>query len=124
MDGMDKNGLLNGRWTMDNGRWTMDRDYVAPFRADSNIADPTDLLDPSDPSDPSDPTNSTDQLSVSRPCPVRVPSVWGVGVSPRQAFSCGSWLKILMYGWCFPECTGVQPGWASGWDCFQAEGLH
>ncbi len=24
MDGMDKNGLLNGQWTMDNGRWTMD----------------------------------------------------------------------------------------------------
>jgi len=38
MDGMDKNGLLNGQWTMD-------RDYVIlPFRADSNIADPTDLL--------------------------------------------------------------------------------
>jgi hypothetical protein len=59
MDGMDKNGLLNGQWTMD-------RDYVAPFRANPNIADPTDLLDPSDPSD---------SLSVSRPCPVRVPSV-------------------------------------------------
>jgi len=31
MDGMDKNGLLNGQWTMDrngllNGQWTMDRD--------------------------------------------------------------------------------------------------
>jgi len=24
MDGMDKNGLLNGQWTMDNGQWTMD----------------------------------------------------------------------------------------------------
>ena len=22
MDGMDKNGLLNGQWTMDNGQWT------------------------------------------------------------------------------------------------------
>ena len=31
---------------MDDGQWTMDRDYVAPFRADSNIADPTDLTDP------------------------------------------------------------------------------
>ncbi len=57
---------------MDNGQWTMDdgRDYVSPFRADSNIADPT------------------DQLSVSRPCKVRVPSVFRpcgfVGVSPRQ----------------------------------------
>jgi hypothetical protein len=29
----------NGRWTMDDGRWTMDRDYVAPFRANPNIAD-------------------------------------------------------------------------------------
>ena len=35
MDGMDKNGLLNGQWTMD-------RDYV-PFRANPNIADPADL---------------------------------------------------------------------------------
>ena len=26
---------------MDNGQWTMDRDYV-PFRANPNIADPTD----------------------------------------------------------------------------------
>jgi hypothetical protein len=24
MDGMDKNGLLNGQWTMDDGQWTMD----------------------------------------------------------------------------------------------------
>jgi len=24
MDEMDKNGLLNGQWTMDNGQWTMD----------------------------------------------------------------------------------------------------
>jgi hypothetical protein len=32
MDGMDKNGLLNGQWTMDNGQWTMDRDYVAPLQ--------------------------------------------------------------------------------------------
>ena len=24
MDWMDKNGLLNGQWTMDNGQWTMD----------------------------------------------------------------------------------------------------
>jgi hypothetical protein len=22
MDGMDKNGLLNGQWTMDDGQWT------------------------------------------------------------------------------------------------------
>ena len=21
LDGMDKNGLLNGQWTMDDGRW-------------------------------------------------------------------------------------------------------
>jgi hypothetical protein len=41
MDGMDKNGLLNGQGTMD-------RDYVAPSGADSNIADPTDPTDPSD----------------------------------------------------------------------------
>jgi hypothetical protein len=40
MDGIDKNGLLNGQWTMDDGRWAeiMSR----PYRADSNIADPTD----------------------------------------------------------------------------------
>jgi len=41
MDRMDMNGLLNGQWTMDNGQWMMGRDYVAPFRADSSIADPT-----------------------------------------------------------------------------------
>jgi hypothetical protein len=50
----------------------MDRDYVTPFRADSNIADPT---DPTDLLDPSDPTDPSDLLSVSRPCKVRVPSV-------------------------------------------------
>jgi len=41
----------NGQWTMDDGRWTMGRDYVVPFRANPNIADPTDLLDQSDPTD-------------------------------------------------------------------------
>jgi hypothetical protein len=74
-----------------------------PFRANSNIVDPT---DPTDPSDPSDPTDPSDLLSVSRPCKVRVKSVWVagdqsapslfvwfvvkkwvVGGSPRQAFS-------------------------------------
>jgi hypothetical protein len=53
---------------MDNGQWTMDRDYV-PFRANPNIADPTDPTDPTDLLDPSD------LLSVFRPCKVRVPSV-------------------------------------------------
>jgi len=37
----------NGQWTMDNGQWTMDRDYV-PFRANPNIADPTDPTDQSE----------------------------------------------------------------------------
>jgi len=54
MDRMDKNGLLNGQWTRD-------RDYVAPFRADSNIAD---LTDPSDPTDPSE--KPIDQITNSR----------------------------------------------------------
>jgi hypothetical protein len=45
-----------------------------PFRANFSIADPTDLLDPSDPTDP----------SVSRPCPVRVPSVFSP--CPCQGF--------------------------------------
>jgi hypothetical protein len=67
----DKNGHdgLNGQewtaeWTMDDGQWTMDRDYVAPFRANPNIADPTDLLDPSDPTDLSE--KATDQITNSR----------------------------------------------------------
>jgi hypothetical protein len=69
----DKDGHdgLNGqewaaKWTMDNGRWTMDRDYV-PFRANPNIADPTDLLDPSDPTDLSE--KATDQITNSRAIP-------------------------------------------------------
>jgi hypothetical protein len=69
----DKDGHdgLNGQewtaeWTMDNGRWTMDRDYV-PFRANPNIADPTDLLDPSDPTDLSE--KATDQITNSRAIP-------------------------------------------------------
>jgi hypothetical protein len=70
----DKNGHdgRNGQewtaeWTMDNGRWTMDRDYVASFRANPNIADPTDLLDPSDPTDLSE--KATDQITNSRAIP-------------------------------------------------------
>ena len=61
MDRMDKNGRLNGQWTMD-------RDYV-PFRAraNPNIADPTDLLDPSDPTDQSEKT--IDQIINSRAIP-------------------------------------------------------
>ena len=51
---------------MDNGQWTMDRDYV-PFRANPNIADPTDLLDPSDPTDLSE--KATDQITNSRAIP-------------------------------------------------------
>jgi hypothetical protein len=70
----------DGRWTMDDGRWTMDRDYVAPFMANPNIADPA------------------DQLSVSRPCPVRVKSVWVVGSSPRQVFSLLKNLTIARRG--------------------------
>ena len=38
----------NGQWTMDDGQWTMDRDYVAPFRANPNIADPSDPTDQSE----------------------------------------------------------------------------
>ena len=44
----------------------MDRDYV-PFRANPNIADPTDLLDPSDPTDLSE--KATDQITNSRAIP-------------------------------------------------------
>ena len=73
MDGMDKNGLLNGRWTMDDGRWTeiMSR----PYRADSNIADPTDLTDPTDPSEkPIDQiTNSRAISSVEAATPINFP---------------------------------------------------
>ena len=48
----------------------MDRDYVAPFRANLNIADRTDLLDPSDPTDPSDQSEKTiDQITNSRAIP-------------------------------------------------------
>jgi hypothetical protein len=55
---------------MDDGQWTMDRDYVTPFRANPNIADPTDLLDPSDPSDPTDLSEKTiDQITNSRAIP-------------------------------------------------------
>jgi hypothetical protein len=51
---------------MDDGRWTgtgtrMDRDYVAPFRANPNIADP------SDPTDQSEKT--IDQITNSRAIP-------------------------------------------------------
>jgi len=48
----------NGQWTMDNGQWTMDRDYVAPFRANPNIVDPTDLSE-----------KATDQITNSRAIP-------------------------------------------------------
>ncbi len=54
---------------------------------------PTDLTDPTDPTDLLDPS---DLLSVSRPCKVRVKSVWVVDASPRQAFLCGSWLKPFL----------------------------
>ena len=60
----DKNGHdgLNGQeWTADgllNGQWTMDRDYVAPYRANPNIADPTDLSE-----------KATDQITNSRAIP-------------------------------------------------------
>jgi hypothetical protein len=57
----------NGQWTMDNGQWTMDRDYVAPFRANPNIADPTDLLDPADPTDRSE--KPIGQITNSRAIP-------------------------------------------------------
>jgi hypothetical protein len=43
MDGMDKNGLLNGRWTMDDGQR-----LCRALQADSNIADLTDPTDPSE----------------------------------------------------------------------------
>ena len=52
---------------MDSGRWTMDdgqRLCRALFRADSNIADPTDLTDPTDPSE-----KPIDQITNSRAIP-------------------------------------------------------
>ena len=43
------------------------------FRANSNIADPTDLLDPTDPTDPSDPSDQSEktigQITNSRAIP-------------------------------------------------------
>jgi len=77
MDGIDKNGLLNGQWTMD-------RDYVTPFRANPNIADPTDPTDPTDllaPSDPSDQSEKPiDQITNSR----AIPSV--EAATPKKIF--------------------------------------
>ena len=65
---MDKNGLLNGQWTMDDGQR-----LCRAFRGNPNIADPTDptdLLDPSDPSDPTDQSEKTiDQITNSRAIP-------------------------------------------------------
>ncbi len=109
----DENGHdgLNGQewtaeWTMDDGQWTMNRDYVAPFRANPNIADPTDptdLLDPSDPTDLSE--KATDQITNSRAIPsgkATTPQIFRAfrafrgqknglrAISPRQVFSCGS----------------------------------
>jgi hypothetical protein len=117
----------DGRWTMDDGRWTMDRGYV-PFRANPNIADPTDptdlldpsdptdptdLLDPSDPTDPtdlldpSDPTDPTDLLSVSRPCKVRV----GCGRQPTLNLFVPFVVKKILNATCRVSVAGcVLPG--------------
>jgi hypothetical protein len=62
MDGMDKNGLLNGQGTMD-------RDYVAPSG-----------LIPTSPIRPIRP--------ICCPCKVRAKSVLVVDASPPRAFSC------------------------------------
>jgi hypothetical protein len=96
---MDKNGLLNGQWTMD-------RDYVAPFRANPNIADPTDLLDPSDPTDLSE--KATDQITNPRAissvkaATLQIFRVFrafrgqkmGCGRQPTPSFLWFPWLKI------------------------------
>jgi hypothetical protein len=92
----DKNGHdgLNGQewtaeWTMDNGRWTMDDGQrLCSFRANPNIADPTDLLDPADLTDPSEKTtakttNPRAISSVEATTPIK----------NFRVFSCGSWLK-------------------------------
>jgi hypothetical protein len=67
---------------MDDGQWTMDRDYVAPFRANPNIADP---------SDPSDPTYQSekpiDQITNSRAIP-------SVEATTLQKFSALSVLSV------------------------------
>ncbi len=57
----------NGRWTMDDGQWTMDRNYVAPFRANPNIVDPSDPSDPTDQSDQSE--KPIGQITNSRAIP-------------------------------------------------------
>jgi hypothetical protein len=80
----------NGQWTMDNGRWTMDRDYVAPFRANPNIADPSDPTDPTDQSE-----KATDQITNSR----AISSVKATTPYKNfRVFSCGSWLKTFLDG--------------------------
>jgi hypothetical protein len=83
----DKNGHdgLNGQewtaeWTMDNGRWTMDRDYV-PFRANPNIADP------SDPTDQSEKT--IDQITNPR----AISSVKAATLQNFPSFPCFPWTK-------------------------------
>ena len=80
---MDENGLLNGQWTMDDGQWTMDRDYVAPFRANPNIADP------------SDPTDQSEKTIGQITNPRAISSVEAtIPIKNFRVFSCVSWLKI------------------------------
>jgi hypothetical protein len=58
-----------------------------PFRANSSIVDPTDLLDPTDPSEK--PTKQTE-------IPLAIPSVKAATpIKNFRGFSCISWLKNL-----------------------------
>mgnify|MGYP000906380596 CR=1 FL=1 len=59
---------------MDDGQWTMDRDYVAPFRANPNIADPSDPTDQSE--------KPIDQITNSR----AIPSVEAATLQIFRAF--------------------------------------
>jgi len=62
---------------MDNGQWTEIMSH--PFRADSNIADPTDQSE-----------KTIDRITNSR----AIPSVKAATpIKNFRAFSCGSWLK-------------------------------
>ena len=63
MDGMDKNGLLNGQWTMDNGRWTMDDGRWTEIMYLSGLI-PTSPIRSTDPSE-----IATDQTAILRAIP-------------------------------------------------------
>ncbi len=73
----------DGQWTMDDGRWTMDdgQRLCRAFRANPNIADPTDLLDPSE--------KPIGQITNPR----AIPSVKAATLQNFPSFPCFPWTK-------------------------------